>query len=60
MNPKIRDNKNTFYYNDEEYETDRYNQYKLNGFIPVTYETSWKISRACAPSAQSATSKPSA
>ena len=43
MNPKIRDNKNTFYYNDEEYEADRYNQYKLNGFIPVTYETSWKI-----------------
>lgn len=43
MNPKIRDNKNTFYYNDEEYEADRYNQYKLNRFIPVTYETSWKI-----------------
>ena len=43
MNPKIRDNKNTFYYNDEEYDADRYNQYKLNGFIPVTYETSWKL-----------------
>jgi hypothetical protein len=43
MNPKIRDNKNTFYYNDEEYEADCYNQYKLNRFIPVTYETSWKI-----------------
>lgn len=43
MNPKIRNNKNTFYYNDEEYDADRYNQYKLNGFIPVSMENSWEL-----------------
>lgn len=43
MHPKLRNDKNTFYYNDELYESERYSQYERNSPMYVSIDASAKM-----------------
>lgn len=43
LHPKLRDDKNTFYYNDDLYEVDRYSQYDTNSPMFISVDASAKM-----------------